>query len=121
VADITWRTVSLPVAIAGVPYEAGLAETGSLTAVTNCTVATGSLPPGLSINADHVRITGTPLGSGIDKTYTCTLTMTDTAGGVTSTSLSITVRSASNHAGADVTFSSLPLQAQMAAMWPAQF
>lgn len=120
-ADITWRTVSLPPAIAGVPYEAGLAETGSLTAVTNCTVATGSLPPGLSINADHVRITGTATGAGINKTYTCTLTMTDTAGGVTSASLSITVRSAADHAGKDVSFSSLPVQAQMASMWPAQF
>ena len=120
-ADITWRTVSLPDAIAGVPYEAGLAETGSLTAVTNCTVASGSLPPGLSIAADHVRITGTPAGAGIDKKYTCTLTMTDTAGGVTSGSLTITVRAAASAAGADKPFSSLPVVAQMASAWPAQF
>lgn len=120
-ADITWRTVSLPDAVAGVPYEAGLAETGSLTAVTACVVATGSLPPGLSINADHVRVTGTPTGAGIDKTYTCTITMTDTAGGVTSGSLSITVRAAADNAGADRPFSTLPVVAQMASMWPAQF
>ena len=119
--DITWRTTSLPDATAGVPYEASLAETGSLTAVTNCTVATGSLPPGLSVNADHVRITGTPTGAGIGKTYTCTLTMTDTAGGVTSGSLSITVRAAGDVAGRDKPFSSLPVVAQMASMWPAQF
>jgi hypothetical protein len=120
-ADITWRTTALPDAVAGVPYEAGLAESGSLTAVTACTVASGSLPPGLSVNADHVRITGTPTGAGINKTYTCTLTMTDTAGGVTSGSLSITVRSAGDSAGKDKPFSSHPVLAQMASMWPAQF
>lgn len=120
-ADITWRTASLPDATAGVPYEGALAETGSLTAVTACTVASGSLPPGLSVNADHVRITGTPSGSGIGKTYTFTLTMTDTAGGVTSGSLTITVRGAADVAGRDKPFSSLPVLAQMASMWPAQF
>lgn len=120
-ADITWRTASLPDAVAGQPYEAGLAETGSLTAVTNCTVASGSLPTGLSISADKVRITGTPAGSTINKTYTFTLTMTDTAGGVTSGSLSITVRAAADVAGKDKPFSTLPVVAQMASMWPAQF
>lgn len=119
--DITWRTVSLPDATAGVPYEAGLAETGSLTAVTNAFRASGTLPPGLSINADHVRITGLPGGSGIGQTYTCTITMTDTAGSVTSASLSITVRAAADVAGHDKPFSSLPIQAQMASMWPGQF
>lgn len=120
-ADIVWKTTSLPAATAGVAYEAGLAESGSLTAVTACTVASGSLPPGLAINADHVRITGTPTGASINKTYTFTLTMTDTAGGVTSGSLSITVRAAADVAGKDQPFSSLPVQAQMASMWPAQF
>jgi hypothetical protein len=121
VADITWRTASLPDATAGVPYEAGLAETGSLTAVTNCTVTSGSLPPGLSIAADHTRITGTPSGSGISQTYTFKLTLTDTAGGVQSGSLTITVRAAADIAGHDKPFSSLPVVSQMASMWPAQF
>jgi hypothetical protein len=121
-ADIVWKTASLPEAVVGVPYEAGLAETGSATAVTACTVATGSLPPGLVVNAsDHVRITGTPQGAGSNKTYTFTLTMTDTAGGVTSGSLSILVRAAADTAGKDKPFSSLPVVAQMASMWPAQF
>lgn len=120
-ADITWRTTSLPDATAGVPYEAGLAETGSLTAVSNCVVASGALPTGLAISADFVRITGTPKGSTAGKTFTFTLTMTDTAGGVTSGSLSITVRAAGDVAGKDKSFSSLPVVAQMASMWPAQF
>lgn len=120
-ADIVWKTVSLPDAVAGVPYEAGLAESGSLTAVTNCVVASGSLPTGLSINADFVRITGTPKGTGSGKTFTFTLTMTDTAGGVTSGPLTITVRGAGDAQGKDKTFSSMPVVAQMASMWPAQF
>jgi hypothetical protein len=118
VADITWRTTAFPDAIVGVAYEASLAETGSLTAVTNCTVATGALPPGLAINADHVRVTGTVKGvnAALPKVYTFTLTMTDTAGGVTSGSFTITVR-ASEHRS-DVTATSQPVVAQMAAMWP---
>lgn len=119
--DITWRTISLPDAVAGVPYEAGLAESGSLTAVTNCVVATGALPTGLAISADFVRITGTPKGTGAGKTFTFTLTMTDTAGGVTSGTLTIAVRSAGDAAGKDKLFSSMPVVAQMASMWPAQF
>lgn len=119
--DITWRTTTLPDATAGVPYEASLAETGSLTAITNCVVASGSLPTGLAIAADFVRITGTPKGITIGKTYTFTLTLTDTAGGVTSPSLTITVRGATDTAGHDKLFSSMPVLAQMASMWPAQF
>jgi hypothetical protein len=121
VADITWRTFNLPDATAGVLYEAGLAETGSLTAVTACTVTSGALPPGLSVNSDHVRIYGTPAGSGIGQTYTFKITMTDSAGGVQSSNLTITVRAASDVAGHDKPFSSLPVVAQMASMWPAQF
>lgn len=120
-ADITWRTASLPDATAGVPYEAGLAETGSLTAVTASAVVSGSLPPGLSLSADKVRITGTPKGTGIGTTYIFTISLTDTAGAVTSPSLSITVRSAGDVQGKDKPFSTLPVAAQMAAMWPSQF
>lgn len=116
--DITWRTASLPDAYAGVPYEAGLAETGSLTAVTASTVATGALPPGLSLSADHVRITGTPKGSGIGNTYTFTITLTDTAGGVTSGSLSILVRAIGPE---KVKEGVAPVLASLAAQWPSQY
>lgn len=120
-ADITWRTGTLPDAVVGVPYEAGLAATGAVTALSACTVATGSLPNGLTITADHVRITGTPTGAAAGKTFTFTLTMTDTAGGVTSGTLTILVRTAGDAAGRDKPFSSLPVVAQMASMWPAEF
>ena len=120
-ADIVWKTTLCADAIAGVPYETSLAETGSATAITNCVVASGSLPPGLSISADFLRITGTPLSTGIGSTYTFTLTMTDTAGGVTSGSLTIFVRSAATGSGVDRLFGSLPAKAQIASTWPGMY
>lgn len=111
-ADITWRSTAFPEAQVGVAYEAGLAETGSLTAVTACAVTTGALPPGLAINADHVRITGTPTTAGH---YVFTLTMTDTAGGVVSPSFSIDVVYATNDQPGDIL--QQPLAAQFARMW----
>jgi Putative Ig domain len=89
--DITWRTTVLPSAIRGAPYEAGLAVTGNATAFSNATVSTGSLPPGLALSADFVRITGTPTTNG---SYTFAVTLTDTAGGVASGSFTIVVRDA---------------------------
>lgn len=116
-ADITWRTTQFPLAYIGQPYEASLAETGSLTAVTACTVASGALPAGLAISADFVRITGTPTGPAHTAvgTYTFTLTMTDTAGGVTSGSFTITVAAGDHIDGQPV--NTLPLAAQLAKEW----
>src|SRR5215467_4538894 len=73
-------TVSLPPAVAQEAYEAAIGLTGATH--TTLTVATGSLPPGLSIT--DVRITGTPTQIG-----TYTFTVSDA--GATSASLSITV------------------------------
>jgi large repetitive protein len=89
VADIVWSTTKLPPAILGVPYEAGLAVTGNATAFTAATVSTGSLPPGLALAADKVRITGTPTALG---SFTFVVTLTDTAGAVASPSFTIRVR-----------------------------
>jgi hypothetical protein len=89
-ADITWRTTKLPDAILGAPYEASLAVTGNATAFTACTVTAGALPTGLSITADKVRITGTPTGAV--GTYTCTITLTDTAGAVASSLMTLVLR-----------------------------
>lgn len=117
--DIVWKTVSLPDAIVGVPYEAGLATTAAATLVTACGVNTGALPPGLVANAtDHVRITGTVKGvnAALPKTYTFTLSMTDTAGAVISPSYTITVRAAQHRS--DVSMTDQPVVAQMAAQWP---
>jgi len=112
VADIVWRTVNLPQGFAGLAYEAGLAVTGNATAITNCVVSSGSLPPGLAISADFVRITGTPTTYG---TYTFTLTMTDTAGGVASPSFTIKVFYGSNED--DMRTLNLPFADQYARMW----
>jgi hypothetical protein len=83
--DFTFKTVAFPDAIMGLPYEAGIAIASPATAVTAGVVATGALPTGLVVNAtDHVRITGTPALSNTPGLFTFTLTLTDTAGGVTS-------------------------------------
>jgi hypothetical protein len=119
--DIVWKTTVLPDATAGVYYEAGLAETGSATAINGCSVSNGTLPPGLSILAGHIQVGGTPSGAGIGKTYSFNLTLSDTAGGVIAGPFTITVRAAADVAGRDKPFSSLPVVAQMASMWPAQF
>lgn len=89
-ADITWKTTALPDAILGVPYQAGLAFTGNATAVTAGAVTAGALPTGLVVNAsDHVRITGTPTVKGL---FTVTISLTDTAGAVASSSMTLRVR-----------------------------
>ena len=91
-ADITWVTQTLPPAIYGAPYEAGLAFTGAATAVTAGSVTSGALPTGLVVNAtDHIRVTGTPTALG---TFTFKITLTDTAGAVQSGTFTIVVRDA---------------------------
>lgn len=89
-ADIVWKTTKLPDAILGVPYQAGLATTGATTAITAGSVSAGALPAGLVVDAtDHVRVTGTPTAKGV---FTATITLTDTAGAVASSSMTLRVR-----------------------------
>lgn len=111
-ADIVWKTVTLPNAFVGEAYEAGLAVTGAATAVTGTVVKAGSgaLPPGLSVAADFVRITGTPTVDGI---YSFKLTMTDTAGGVDSGVFTVAVM---DRRQSDIL--ELPASAQFARTWP---
>lgn len=114
-ADITYKTVAFPDGFVNMPYEAGIAEEGSATAVTAGVVATGSLPPGLVVNAtDHRRITGTPTAAG---TYTFTLTLTDTAGAATSGSYTITIH---NKVPPQV-IAAAPLASQLKVQWPTEF
>lgn len=116
-ADIVFRTVSLPAAQVGVPYEAGIAETGAATAITAGTVSTGALPNGLALSADYVRITGTPTKAGV---YSFKVTLTDTAGAVASPSYAISVGTA-GHPDRVNDINSQPLAASLAREWPATF
>lgn len=109
--DITIKTQTLPPAYEGLAYEAGIVETGSLTALSGATVSSGSLPPGLALGSDG-RITGTPTKQG---SYSFKVTLTDTAGGVQSPSLSITVTTGQT-AYRDIT--QAPVSLQYATMWP---
>lgn len=110
--DIAWKTVSLPNAIVGEAYEAGLAHNAAATAITASAVVTGSLPPGIVLNGDFVRLTGTPTKAG---TYAFTLSLTDSAGAVTSGSLSIVVGYAV--LDADRFLANTPVAAQFAKAW----
>lgn len=112
--DIQIKTQTLPVAYVGETYEGSIAHNASATAITACAVATGSLPPGLSIAADFVRITGTPTHAG---SYSFTLTLTDTAGAVTSGTLTIVVTHGTPNED-DWHTGNVPLAAQYARMWP---
>jgi len=114
-ADIVYKTVAFPDGFVNMPYEAGIAEEGSATAMTAGVVATGALPPGLVVNAtDHRRITGTPTAGGL---YTFTLTLTDTAGAVTSGTYTIYVH---NQASPSV-IRAAPLASQLKVQWPTEF
>lgn len=86
--DITYTVTKFHHGFVGVPYEAAIGYVGNATALTAASVSTGTLPPGLTVNADHTRITGTPTSVG---TFTFTLSMTDTAGATVSGSYSIQI------------------------------
>jgi hypothetical protein len=94
--DIVWKTTRLPDAIVGASYEASLSFTGNATAISAGS-ATGLPSSGnLAVNVgDHVRITGTPTKADLG-TYTVAVTLTDTAGGVTSGNFTLVVRFASD-------------------------
>lgn len=110
--DIVWKTVSLPNGYVGEAYEAGLAQSGAATAFTASAVVTGTLPPGIVLNADHVRLTGTPTTPG---DYTFTLSMTDTALAVTSGTLTIHVDYPTLES--DRFLARTPMAAQVAKLW----
>lgn len=89
-ADIVHATVTLPIAMVGVPYEAALAYSGDATPITASSVSSGALPTGLVLDtaSPFTRITGTPLVDGL---FTFRITLTDTAGAAQSPVLTLRV------------------------------
>ena len=116
-ADITYTSTTFPTAVLGVAYEAAIGIAGQASAITAASVSTGSLPPGLSINADKSRITGTPTKLG---TYTFKLSLTDTVGAAVSGNYAITVSAEARNAGLPEP-ASAPIATQLARMWPANY
>jgi large repetitive protein len=86
--DIVFATDAFPVAIVNMYYEVALAYSGDASPITHSAVVSGSLPPGLVLDSaiPWTRITGTPTSNGL---YTFTISLTDTAGTVTSPALTI--------------------------------
>lgn len=113
-ADIVYTSTVFPNAVVGVAYEAAIGIKSFASAVTAASVSSGSLPPGLSINADHSRITGTPTKLG---KFTFSLSTTDTAGAAVSGNYTITVTSEGKSAGLADT-ASAPIVTQLARQWP---
>jgi len=85
--DIQCGTCGANKARVGTPYSATLAATGG-TAPYKYSIASGTLPPGLTLNPDTGIISGTPTTAG---TYSFTSQVTDHNGGTDTTTCSITV------------------------------
>ena len=80
-------TTSLPGAIAGVPYSATLAASGGAAPYT-WSLASGSLPAGLTLDPSTGTITGTPAAPG---TSTFTVTVTDSANPAATATATLTI------------------------------
>jgi hypothetical protein len=87
---LVWKTVALPAAVLGVPYEAGLAM--ALTAagtLSGLAVSTGALPAGITVSTTtDPRLVGTPTATG---TFTVAFTANDGSGAVVSSSYTLVV------------------------------
>jgi large repetitive protein len=75
--------------VVGQPYTGGISVSGG-TPPYVCTLASGALPPGLTLNAD-CSITGTPLVPG---SYSFTVNVTDSVAGTASVAVSLDIAAA---------------------------
>jgi hypothetical protein len=82
-------STTLPDAFIGVQYSTTLTNTGGLSPFT-WSISSGSLPPGLTLNASAGTISGTPTGTGM--TYPFTIQVTDADSNTASAGVSITVK-----------------------------
>ena len=111
--DIVFATATLPAGFLGEAYEAGIAYSGAASALSAASAS--GLPTGLSLvhttfaESCAVRITGTPTETG---SYSVTVTLTDTAGAVTSSALTLNVYAARNDYGFVTNVSASELVAQ---------
>ena len=88
---VSVTTTSLPAGVIGTSYSATLQATGGITPYT-WAVTTGTLPAGLSLNANTGAITGTPTGPFVGTTnFTVTVTDSESPKKTASANLSITI------------------------------
>jgi hypothetical protein len=85
-AGLTFTTTTLPAGTAGAAYTGTLAAAGGTTPYT-WGIASGTIPPGLTLDPVLGIVTGTPTTPG---SYVLTFTVTDSAG-ATATSAQITI------------------------------
>ena len=97
-APLNITTTSLPAATVGTAYSQALAATGGTTPYT-WSLATGTLPPGLSLSGGGV-LSGTPTTAG---SFSFTVRVTDSASATDTQPLSVTVSAPPN-----ITTTSLP-------------
>jgi Putative Ig domain len=79
-ADIVFAASVLPDAFTEVPYLAAIPFYGSTTAITACSVTSGTLPAGLSLNSAYAIISGTIAYNATDGPYSFTISITDSSG-----------------------------------------
>jgi len=83
-------TTSLPNGTIGLPYTATLTNSGGLSPFT-WTIATGTLPAGLSLAPSSGVISGTPTGTAACGTFPITVQVTDADSNTASANLGITI------------------------------
>jgi predicted membrane protein len=79
-ADIVFAASVLPDAFTETPYLAAIPFYGNASAVTACSVTSGSLPAGLSLSAAYAAVSGTIAYNAADGLYSFTVSITDSSG-----------------------------------------
>lgn len=88
VAPVIITTTTLPDGLRGASYSAALASSGGQAPVT-WSIASGNLPPGLTLSASTGVVSGTPIKRG---TWSFTVKVADSAAPATSSSKALSIR-----------------------------
>jgi hypothetical protein len=94
ITPVSISTLFLPGATTGTAYSQALAATGGVTPYTNWTVSSGSLPPGLALNATTGTIAGTPT-SAAGTPYRFNVSVQDSNGATAAANEEIAVQTSS--------------------------